>query len=127
MHGDSLSTVVVAEHKDVLLTILDLEEVLNEILHESVLLSDVALEVDHFGKDVLVISLEITNVGGHVLLCLEKAVDLGLESFYGGGAARCGRGGKGTRRSGYGAILYSVGGWVGQRFSLGGYLALDIF
>jgi hypothetical protein len=112
MRADSWSTIVVGDQKDVLLTVLDLEKVLNKILHESVLLSDVALEVDHFGEDVLVISLEITDVGGHVLLCLDKAVDLSLESLYGGGVARCGRGGKGTGRGGYSAILCSVGGWV---------------
>lgn len=50
------------------LTVLNLQEVLNQILHQPILLRHVLLEVDHFLEDILIVLLQIVNMGGHLLL-----------------------------------------------------------
>jgi hypothetical protein len=75
-----------------LLTILDLQEILYQVLHKSILLSHIPLEVDHFLQDVLVISFDIPNMRKHVFLSLRQAIDLGLKGFECGGRWRSGVG-----------------------------------
>lgn len=106
------------------LTILYLQEILNQILHEPVLLRHISLKVDHLVQHLLVIPLQVPYVGSHLLLRSRQAVDLSLE------LSRLGRGGG---RRGVGTQL-SVG-WVGgcggcgggDGFSLSGDFAFDIF
>lgn len=62
-------------------TILRLQKVLNQVLHQAVLLGHIPLEVDHLVENVLVIVLEIADVGSHVLLRALHPVDFDLKGF----------------------------------------------
>lgn len=60
-------------------TILDLQKVLYQILHQPVLLRHVPLEIDHLLQHLLVIPLQTPNMRAHVLLRAREAVDLRLQ------------------------------------------------
>lgn len=95
-------------------TILNLKEILDEILHEPVLLGHVALEVDHLVEDVLVVTLEVANVRGHLLLCPGHAIDLLLHELDGGVWETWGGGLVGARRRGIATTCAGSAGFGGS-------------
>ena len=64
-------------------TILELQEILYQVLHESVLLRHVALEVDHLREHALVVRLERADVRSHLFLIAGHTVDLRLQRLDG--------------------------------------------
>ena len=52
------------------LSVLDVEEVLNEILHQAILLSHVPLKVDKFAQDVLGVCLHGSETRGRFIVTL---------------------------------------------------------
>ncbi len=65
-------------------TILQLQKVLYQILHEPVLLRHVALEDDHLAEHALIVAFEVPNVPCHLIVGDEQAVDGGLQPVDGG-------------------------------------------
>ena len=55
---------------NILLTILNLQKVRDQILHEAVLLRHVALEVDHLIEHVLIVIFKVADMGSHIVLSL---------------------------------------------------------
>ena len=47
---------------------LQLQKVLYQVLHESILLGHIPLEIDHFSQDIIVIVLEMSDVVGHLVM-----------------------------------------------------------
>jgi len=60
------------------LTILHLQKVTDQVLHEAILLCHVSLEVHHLGENILVIVFQVTNMRGHVILRLNETFYLSL-------------------------------------------------
>ena len=56
---------------------------LDEALHEHVVLAKVALKVDHFVQDILVICLRRTEALCHIVVGTGEMVDLRLEALDG--------------------------------------------
>ena len=86
-------------------TILQLQEVLNQVLHEAVLLGHVALEVDHLAEHALVVGLEVPDVLRHLVVRLREPFDLRLHGLdrrvicpVGGGDARAASGARAAAR-----------------------------
>jgi len=63
------------------LTILHLQKVTDQVLHEAILLRHISLEVHHLGEHVLVIALQVAYVGRHVILRLNEALNLRLQGL----------------------------------------------
>lgn len=64
-------------------TILELQKVLDQILHQPVLLSHVALEVDHFAEHALIVALQVPDMLRHLVVRLGQTVDLRLHGLDG--------------------------------------------
>ncbi len=54
---------------------------MNQVLHQAILLRHVPLEVDHLVENILVVVLEVADMGSHLLLRALHPVDLYLESL----------------------------------------------
>ena len=65
------------------LTILHLQKVTDQVLHEAILLCHIPLEVHHLGEHILVIAFQVAYVGGHVILGLDKTLNLRLQGLNG--------------------------------------------
>ena len=62
-------------------TILQLQEVLYQILHQPVLLRHVPLEVHHLIQHVLVVVLQVADVRRHLVLLPRHALELRLQGL----------------------------------------------
>ena len=74
------------------LAVLDVEEVLDEVLHHAVLLGHVALKVDELAKDVLIVGFHRSETPGHFIVTSGEVIDLTLEGFEGADVFDGGRG-----------------------------------
>lgn len=63
-------------------TILQLQKVADQVLHQPVLLRHVPLEAHHLVKHVLVVDFQVSDVRRHFVLGACHAFDLVLESLY---------------------------------------------
>ena len=62
-------------------TVLELHKVLNEILHEAVLLRQISLEGHHLVYNCVVLVLECADVRGELLLLARHTLDLQMNPF----------------------------------------------
>ena len=63
------------------LTILHLQKVADQVLHEAILLCHVSLKVHHLGEHVLIIVFQVANMCRHVVLRLNETLYLCLQGF----------------------------------------------
>lgn len=68
----------VIHSSEIQLTILHLQKVTDQVLHEAILLRHVSLEVHHLGEHVLVIVFQVADMCRHVILRLNETLDLSL-------------------------------------------------
>jgi hypothetical protein len=60
---------------------LDVEEVLDEVLHHAILLGHVTLKVNELAENVLIVGFHRSETGDHFIVTSGKVIDLALEGF----------------------------------------------